>query len=79
MEKELRNLKYMMSAIIATGMERSTELSVKLENLTTGMYQDSKVIYRKYIQNACDQIDKAEQLGILRPRNTDSKLKNKKS
>ena len=44
-----------------------------LENLTTGMYQDSKVIYREYIQNACDQIDKAEQLGVLRPRNTDGK------
>lgn len=44
-----------------------------IENLTTGMYQDSKVIYREYIQNACDQIDKAEQLGILRLRNTDSK------
>jgi len=40
-----------------------------IENLTTGMYQDSKVIYREYIQNACDQIDKAEQLGILKPRN----------
>jgi len=39
-----------------------------LENLTTGMYQDSKIIYREYIQNSCDQIDKAEQLGILRPR-----------
>lgn len=44
-----------------------------LENLTTGMYQDSKVIYREYIQNACDQIDKAEQLGILEPRNPNSK------
>jgi molecular chaperone HtpG len=44
-----------------------------LENLTTGMYQDSKVIYREYIQNACDQIDKAEQLGILKPRNPKSK------
>lgn len=44
-----------------------------IENLTTGMYQDSKVIYREYIQNACDQIDKAEQLGILQPRNTRSK------
>ena len=44
-----------------------------LENLTTGMYQDSKVIYREYIQNACDQIDKAEQLGILRPRSKDKK------
>ena len=28
-----------------------------LDNLTTGMYSDSKVIYREYIQNACDQID----------------------
>ncbi|NTV15474.1 MAG: ATP-binding protein [Desulfobulbaceae bacterium] len=37
-----------------------------LENLTTGMYQDSKVIYREYIQNACDQIDKAINDGVLR-------------
>lgn len=36
-----------------------------LENLTTGMYQDSKVIYREYIQNACDQIDKAYAIGLL--------------
>lgn len=36
-----------------------------LENLTTGMYSDSKVIYREYIQNACDQIDLAISLGIL--------------
>lgn len=36
-----------------------------LENLTTGMYKDSKVIYREYIQNACDQIDKAVKEGIL--------------
>lgn len=36
-----------------------------LENLTTGMYKDSKVSYREYIQNACDQIDKAVSLGIL--------------
>lgn len=36
-----------------------------LENLTTGMYKDSKVVYREYIQNACDQIKKAESLGIL--------------
>ena len=36
-----------------------------LENLTTGMYQDSKVCYREYIQNACDQIDKAVEQGIL--------------
>ena len=36
-----------------------------LENLTTGMYLDSKVSYREYIQNACDQIDKAIKEGIL--------------
>lgn len=36
-----------------------------LENLTTGMYYDSKVIYREYIQNACDQIDKAVSEGLL--------------
>lgn len=36
-----------------------------LDNLTTGMYADSKVIYREYIQNACDQIDLAIKLGIL--------------
>lgn len=36
-----------------------------IENLTTGMYQDSKVIYREYIQNSCDQIDKAVAEGLL--------------
>lgn len=36
-----------------------------LENLTTGMYSDSKVLYREYIQNACDQIDKAVQQKII--------------
>lgn len=36
-----------------------------LDNLTTGMYSDSKVIYREYIQNACDQIDKAIKAGLL--------------
>lgn len=45
-----------------------------IEIVTAGMYQDSKVIYREYIQNACDQIDKAEKLGILNVRDTDSKF-----
>jgi len=36
-----------------------------LDNLTTGMYADSKVIYREYIQNACDQIDKAVESGLI--------------
>ena len=36
-----------------------------LENLTTGMYQDSRTIYREYIQNACDSIDEAIRSEIL--------------
>lgn len=36
-----------------------------LDNLTTGMYSDSKVIYREYIQNACDQIDIAVREGLI--------------
>ena len=39
-----------------------------LENLTTGMYKDSKVSYREYIQNACDQIDKAVEIGLFSDR-----------
>ena len=39
-----------------------------LDNLTTGMYSDSRVIYREYIQNACDQIDLAMEKGILSER-----------
>ena len=38
-----------------------------LDNLTTGMYSDSRVIYREYIQNACDQIDFAIRTDILSP------------
>ncbi|MGF7060100.1 ATP-binding protein [Brassicibacter mesophilus] len=30
-----------------------------IENLTIGMYSESKIIFREYIQNAADQIDKA--------------------
>ena len=36
-----------------------------LGNLTTGMYGKSVVIYREYIQNSCDQIDKAIEEGIV--------------
>jgi len=36
-----------------------------LDNLTTGMYSDSKVAYREYVQNACDQIDKAIGTGLI--------------
>ena len=38
-----------------------------LENLTTGMYKSSQIIFREYIQNSCDAIDKAIMLGILPP------------
>lgn len=38
-----------------------------LEILTTGMYQFSQIIFREYIQNSCDAIDKAVSLGILKP------------
>ncbi len=38
-----------------------------LENLTTGMYRDSRTIYREYIQNACDSIDNAIRESILSP------------
>lgn len=43
-----------------------------LDNLTTGMYEDSRVIYREYIQNACDQIDIAKQNGVLSDNNPGS-------
>ncbi len=39
-----------------------------IENLTTGMYQDSRIIYREYIQNACDQIDKAIEADLVKPK-----------
>lgn len=35
-----------------------------LETLTTGMYKDPIVIYREYIQNACDAIDQAVREGL---------------
>lgn len=37
-----------------------------LESLTTSMYEDHKAIFREYIQNSCDQIDKAVKLNILK-------------
>ncbi len=36
-----------------------------IESLTTGMYEDSRFIYREYIQNSADQIDKAHESGLL--------------
>jgi molecular chaperone HtpG len=36
-----------------------------MENLTTAMYENSFIIYREYIQNSADSIDKAILAGIL--------------
>ncbi|ASF45050.1 ATP-binding protein [Methylovulum psychrotolerans] len=36
-----------------------------IESLTLGMYEDARIIYREYIQNSADQIDKAVKIGSL--------------
>lgn len=36
-----------------------------IESLTLGMYEDCRFIYREYIQNAADQVDKAVAEGLL--------------
>lgn len=36
-----------------------------LESLTTGMYNDPKITYREYIQNAVDSLEEAVRLGIV--------------
>ena len=41
-----------------------------LENLTTGMYSDSRVMYREYVQNSCDAIDAAVNAGIIARKDT---------
>ena len=38
-----------------------------LESLTLGMYQDSRTIFREYIQNACDSIDDAVMSDLIEP------------
>jgi len=38
-----------------------------LESLTTGMYADSFVVYREYIQNAVDSIDGACRENFITP------------
>lgn len=40
-----------------------------LESLTTGMYSNNKIVYREYIQNAADAIDKAIADGNLETKN----------
>lgn len=36
-----------------------------IESLTLGMYEDSRFIFREYIQNGADQIDKAVEVGLF--------------
>lgn len=36
-----------------------------LENVTSGMYKNSQIIFREYIQNACDALDAAISQKIL--------------
>lgn len=36
-----------------------------IESLTLGMYEDCRFIYREYIQNAADAVDKAIDLSLL--------------
>ena len=36
-----------------------------IESLTLGMYEDCRYIYREYIQNAADSVDKAVKEGII--------------
>lgn len=36
-----------------------------LENLTVAMYENSFTVYREFIQNAADSIDKAVATGLM--------------
>ena len=36
-----------------------------IESLTLGMYEDCRFIYREYIQNAADAVDKALESSLL--------------
>ena len=36
-----------------------------IESLTLGMYEDCRFIYREYVQNAADQVDKAVADGLM--------------
>lgn len=40
-----------------------------LENLTVGMYENSFTVYREFVQNAADSIDKAVKVGLLKSNN----------
>jgi len=41
-----------------------------IENLTIGMYDDPRFVYREYIQNAADQIDLSLRKSIIASRSS---------
>ena len=43
-----------------------------IENLTIGMYDDPRFVYREYVQNAADQIDMAKRRGLYQSENEPS-------
>ncbi|MDR1149649.1 MAG: ATP-binding protein [Spirochaetaceae bacterium] len=50
-------------------MEKITFGKNILENLTTAMYSDSRVMFREYVQNSCDAIRSAANVGIIDRKN----------
>ena len=46
-----------------------------IENLTTAIYNNSRIVYREYIQNSADGIDKAVSAGILQPKDASIYIK----
>ncbi|QYE99102.1 ATP-binding protein [Paraclostridium sordellii] len=53
--------------------EMKTDIKVgkyTLESLTTGMYNDPKITYREYIQNAVDSLEEAVRVGIINKEET---------
>ena len=46
-------------------MKQVTIGKYTLESLTTGMYVEPYVLYREYVQNSADSIDKAIESGLI--------------
>jgi molecular chaperone HtpG len=53
-------------------MDKTAEIKIgknTLESLTTSMYDDARFIFREYVQNSADAIDKAKTSGLLQDGN----------
>jgi len=61
---------------------KSTERTIigkdVIESLTTSMYDDPRFVYREYIQNSADAIDKARQIGLVIEGNIHISINSKK-